>query len=154
MIAMDENRRQRLEQAIKDMENYGVKPHKPEDLPFYDQPSEFELEMERKSFAPVEAEKESGFENRKTDKVEALHRASRTKNKDREELALFQEKYLQPIRLSHRKAVYVSEETQRRLSFIARKIGEQGASVSGYAEQVLREHLDQCKEEIEKWRKL
>ena len=110
--------------------------------------------MERKSFAPVEAEKESGFENRKTDKVEALHRASRTKNKDREELALFQEKYLQPIRLSHRKAVYVSEETQRRLSFIARKIGEQGASVSGYAEQVLREHLDQCKEEIEKWRKL
>ena len=136
------------------MGNYGVKLHKPEDLPFYDQPSEFELKMEQKGFSPVEAEEESGFENRKTDKDEAPHRASRAKNKDREELVLFQEKYLQPIRLSHRKAVYVSEETQRRLSFIVRKIGEQGASVSGYVEQVLRGHLDQYKEEVERWRKL
>ena len=154
MARIDEKRKQRLEQAIRDMGNYGVKPHKPEDLPFYDQPSEFELEMEQKDFAPVEAEEDSGFENRKTDKDEAPHRANRAKNKDREELALFQEKYLQPIRLSHRKAVYVSEETQRRLSFIVRKIGEQGASVSGYVEQVLREHLDQYKEEVERWRKL
>ena len=60
--------------------------------------------------------------------------------------------HLQPIRLSHRKAVCASKETQRRLSFIVRKIGEQGASISVYVEQVLREHLDQYKEEVERWR--
>jgi len=31
---------------------------------------------------------------------------------------------------------------------------EPGASVSGYVEQVLREHLDQYKEDVERWRKL
>ena len=50
--------------------------------------------------------------------------------------------------------MYVSEETQRRLDFVVRKIGEQGASVSGYVEQVLREHLDQDKDDVERWRKL
>ncbi len=77
-----------------------------------------------------------------------------SKSKNRESLAKFQGKYLQPVRISHRKAVYVSEETQRRLDFVVRKIGEQGASISGYVEQVLREHLDRYKEEVEVWRKL
>ena len=53
-----------------------------------------------------------------------------------------------------RKAVYVSEETQRKLDFVVRRIGEHGASVSGNVEQVLREHLDQYKEDVERWRKL
>ena len=50
--------------------------------------------------------------------------------------------------------MYVSEETQRRLDFVVRKIGEQGASVLGYVEQVLLEHLDQDKDDVERWRKL
>ena len=76
------------------------------------------------------------------------------KTRDRKQLSEFQGKYLQPFRNSHRKAVYVSEETQRKLDFVVRKIGEQGASVSGYVEQVLREHLDQYKDDVERWRKL
>ena len=76
------------------------------------------------------------------------------KTKDRKQLSEFQGKYLQPFRNSHRKAVYVSEETQRKLDFVVRRIGEHGASVSGYVEQVLREHLDQYKEDVERWRKL
>lgn len=75
-------------------------------------------------------------------------------SKYRERLARFQRKYLQPVRISHRKAVYVSEETQRRLDFVVRKIGEQGASISGYVELVLQEYLDRYKEEVEVWRKL
>ena len=59
----------------------------------------------------------------------------------------FQGQYLQPFHISHRKAVYVSEETQRRLGYVVRKIGEQGASIAGYVEQVLLEHLDRYKEE-------
>ena len=80
------------------------------------------------------------------------HRMGKTK--DSKQLSEFQGKYLQPFRNSHRKAVYVSEEIQRKLDFVVRRIGEHGASVSGYVEQVLREHLDQYKEDVERWRKL
>ena len=76
------------------------------------------------------------------------------KAKVREHLAEFQKKYLQPLHINHRKAVYVSEDTQKRLGYVVRKIGEQGASISGYVEQVLQEHLDQYKNDVETWRKL
>ena len=72
----------------------------------------------------------------------------------RERLAQFQEKYLQPQRISHRKAVYVSEETLKSLDLVVRRIGERGATISGYVERVLREHLEQYKEDVEVWRKL
>lgn len=63
---------------------------------------------EEAKLSEATAEEESSSGNRKTDKEEAPQRTSRAKTMDREELALFQEKYLKPIRLSHRKAVYVS----------------------------------------------
>lgn len=72
----------------------------------------------------------------------------------RERLAQFQEKYLQPQRISHRKAVYVSEETLKSLDLVVRRIGERGATISGYVERILREHLEQYKEDVEVWRKL
>ena len=61
----------------------------------------------------------------------------------RERLAQFQEKYLQPQRISHCKAVYVSEETLKNLDLVVRRIGERGATISGYVERVLIEHLEQ-----------
>lgn len=76
------------------------------------------------------------------------------KSKEKENLLAFQAKYLQPLRLRQRKAVYISEETLLRLNFVVRKIGERGSSISGYVEQVLREHLDSYKEHFEVWRKL
>ena len=38
MARIDELRKQRLEQALRDMGNYGVKLRKPEELPDFDQP--------------------------------------------------------------------------------------------------------------------
>lgn len=45
MARIDEQRKQRLEQALRDMGNYGVKLRKPEELPDFDQPIEI---MKRK----------------------------------------------------------------------------------------------------------
>ena len=208
---MDRKRKAVLEQALRDMGNYGVKLRKPEDLPDFDQPSDYE--EEKKRFEPIKMDEEheedalseepltaeerqkrilkdaqkwmaddgtTGIPSRRTamfdpsddedaseekvisserikmDTEEVSHQGSKnkTKSKDGEDLARFLGRYLRPFRNSHRKAVYVSEETQRRLDFVVRKIGEQGASVSGYVEQVLREHLDQYKEDVERWRKL
>ena len=80
--------------------------------------------------------------------------APRKAKSHKEDLATFRETYLQPVRISHRKAVYVSDETQQRLDFVVRRIGLRGASISGYVERVLREHLDGYKDSIEQWRKL
>ena len=168
MARIDEQRKQRLEQALRDMGNYGVKLRKPEDLPDFDQPVDYE--EEKKRFESVQLEELEEMENhedfsqtsyqdtdlsstRRAVSAEDTHRRV-GKIKCREHLAEFQGKYLQPFHISQRKAVYVSEETQRKLDFVVRKIGEQGASVSGYVEQVLREHLDQYKDDVERWRKL
>ena len=168
MPTIDEKRKAVLEQAIRDMGNYGVKLRKPEELPDFDQPIDYE--EEKKRFEPVQLEELEEMENhedysqtsyqdtglsstgRAVSAEETHQRVGKTKC--RELLAEFQGKYLQPLRVSHRKAVYVSEETQRRLDYVVRKIGEQGASISGYVEQVLREHLDQYKDDVERWRKL
>ncbi len=168
MARIDEQRKQRLEQALRDMGNYGVKLRKPEDLPDFDQPIDYE--EEKKRFEPVKVEEQNDKEGHKDysqpsyqeTELSPTERATSTeenhqrmgKTRDRKQLSEFQGKYLQPFRNSHRKAVYVSEETQRKLDFVVRKIGEQGASVSGYVEQVLREHLDQYKDDVERWRKL
>ena len=168
MTTIEEKRRQRLEQALRDMGNYGVKLRKPEELPDFDQPVDYE--EEKKRFEPVQLEELEEMENHddfsqtscqetglsSTDRIVSVEETHRRvgKVKCRERLAEFQGKYLQPLRVSHRKAVYVSEETQRRLDYVVRKIGEQGASISGYVEQVLREHLDHYKDDVETWRKL
>ncbi|KGN95884.1 DUF3408 domain-containing protein [Porphyromonas crevioricanis] len=158
MTNIDEKRSLRLRQALRDMGNYGVKLGKPEDSPFYDQPVDYEAEKKR--FEPFQEEEQKDMESNEefapTERAafarETHQRVGKTMGRKR--LAEFQEKYLQPLRISHRKAVYVFEETQKRLDYVVRKIGEQGASVSGYVEQVLREHLDHYKEDVETWRKL
>ena len=150
------------------MGNYDVKLRKPEELPDFDQPVDYE--EEKKRFEPVKLEELEEMENHddfsqtsyQETGLSSTGRATSTeenhqrmgKTRDRKQLSEFQGKYLQPFRNSHRKAVYVSEETQRKLDFVVRKIGEQGASVSGYVEQVLREHLDRYKDDVERWRKL
>ena len=168
MPTIDEKRKAVLEQAIRDKGNYGVKLRKPEELPDSDQPVDYE--EEKKRFERVQLEELEEMENHEdfsqtscqetglsstgwSVSVEETHRRV-GKAKCRERLAEFQGKYLQPFHISQRKAVYISEDTQKRLNYVVRKIGEQEASISGYAEQVLREHLDRYKDDVETWRKL
>ena len=54
MARIDDQRKQRLEQALRDMGNYGVKLRKPEELPDFDQPIDYE--EEKKRFEPVKVE--------------------------------------------------------------------------------------------------
>ena len=54
MPTIDEKRKAVLEQALRDMSNYGVKLRKPEDLPDFDQPVDYE--EEKKRFEPVKVE--------------------------------------------------------------------------------------------------
>ena len=61
MPTIDEKRKAVLEQALRDMSNYGVKLRKPEDLPDFDQPVDYE--EEKKRFEPVQLEELEEMEN-------------------------------------------------------------------------------------------
>ena len=157
----EEQRQAVLTAKLKELGDYGVKRRTVEESPFFDPPSEIELERSPLDPPPADEPKEEVIHPRtKADKpreeliATAPPPAPRKTKSHKEDLATFRETYLQPARISHRRAVYVSDETQQRLDFVVRRIGLRGASISGYVERVLREHLDGYKDCIEVWRKL
>ena len=72
----------------------------------------------------------------------------------KETLEAYKQAFLVPIKLSERKAVYLSRETQERADFIVRRLGDKGANVSSFIENLVRIHLEEYGEDIKKWRKL
>ena len=156
-----------LTATLKELGDYGVKRRTVEESPFCDPPVEVapakstppppqatEEEAKEAVIHPqTEADKPKEGVIGTTPPAPAPQRVGKLKN-HKEDLAAFRETYLQPARISHRKAVYVSDETQQRLDFVVRRIGLRGANISGYVERVLREHLDGYKDSIELWRKL
>lgn len=72
----------------------------------------------------------------------------------KETLEAYKQAYLVPTKLVSRKAVYLSRETQERADFIVRRLGDRGSNLSSFVENIVRSHLDEYGEDIEKWRKL
>ncbi len=69
-------------------------------------------------------------------------------------LEAYKQAYLVPTKLVSRKAVYLGKETQERADFIVRRLGDRGSNLSSFIENIVRSHLDEYGEDIEKWRKL
>ena len=72
----------------------------------------------------------------------------------KETLEAYKQAFLFPTKLSERKAVYLSRETQERADFIVRRLGDKGSNVSSFIENLVHIHLEEYGEDIEKWRKL
>ena len=69
-------------------------------------------------------------------------------------LEAYKQAYLVPTKLNNRKAVYLSRETQERADFIVRRLGDTGSNLSSFVENIVRQHLEEYGEDIEKWRRL
>ena len=69
-------------------------------------------------------------------------------------LEAYKQAYLVPTKLNNRKAVYLSRETQERADFIVRRLGNRGSNLSSFVENIVRQHLEEYGEDIEKWRRL
>ena len=72
----------------------------------------------------------------------------------KETLETYKQAFLVPTKLSNRKAVYLSRETQERADFIVRRLGDRGSNLSSFVESIVRLHLEEYGEDIEKWRRL
>lgn len=60
----------------------------------------------------------------------------------------FTARYLRLVEIRSRSAVYISTETKRTIAEIVRKIGGERMTQTSYVENVLREHLENNREEI------
>ena len=72
----------------------------------------------------------------------------------KETLEAYKQTFLVPTKLSERKAVYLSRETQERADFIVHRLGDRGSNLSSFVENIVRQHLEEYGEDIEKWRRL
>ena len=72
----------------------------------------------------------------------------------KETLEAYKQAFLVPTKLSERKTVYLSRETQERADFIVRRLGDRGNNLSSFVENIVRNHLEEYGEDVEKWRKL
>ena len=72
----------------------------------------------------------------------------------KETLEAYKQAFLVPTKLSERKAVYLSRETQERADFIVRRLGDRGSNLSSFVENIVCNHLEEYGEDVEKWRKL
>ncbi|WP_436417575.1 DUF3408 domain-containing protein [Petrimonas sulfuriphila] len=81
--------------------------------------------------------------------------ARRNSQKQRKaSLEEYKNKFLHPPKITDRKTVYLSADIRDRLDEIVRRLGERGSSVSGFIENMAKNHLDTYQEEIELWKKL
>ncbi|WP_314789468.1 DUF3408 domain-containing protein [Prevotella nigrescens] len=69
-------------------------------------------------------------------------------------LETYKQAFLVPSKLNDRKAVYLSRATQERADFIVRRLGDRGSNLSSFVENIVRLHLEEYGEDIEKWRRL
>ncbi len=81
--------------------------------------------------------------------------AKRISQKQRKaSLEEYKNSFLVPPKITDRKTVYLSAETRDRLDEIVRRLGERGSSVSGFIENMAKEHLETYRDEIEQWKRL
>lgn len=60
----------------------------------------------------------------------------------------FERIFMTPLTIRARSAIYVSGATKQKILEIVRKVGGKRMTVTSYAEHILRQHLAQYKEEI------
>ena len=87
-----------------------------------------------------------------TEKATVQRRISAKMRK--ETLNAYKQAFLVPTKLNDRKAVYLSRATQERADFIVRRLGDRGSNLSSFVENIVRNHLEEYGEDVEKWRKL
>ena len=86
---------------------------------------------------------------------EAAMPQKRVSNKQRRlSLEEYRTTYLQVPKIINRKPVFVSETVRDELDRVVRYFGGRGMSASGMVENLVRQHLETYREDIEQWRKL
>lgn len=64
------------------------------------------------------------------------------------EMASYTEHYLKPTEIDRRQCVYISKRNHKVLTSLIRSLNHNGLTVGGYIDNVITEHLEKFKAEI------
>lgn len=153
MSSINEERKKILQQKLKEMGNFGVQVRSPEDSPFYDQPTDYERELERLkpdkeqveaepsgSSAPVcaEAAGTAGFASERKPKAKECKEESIRAKLSFEE---YRERYLNcSQRGSGKSGFTINSDILQLLRDVLRDVRSK-TSLTSYIENILLEHL-------------
>lgn len=86
---------------------------------------------------------------------ETTESTKRTSSKQHKaSLEEYKELFLTTPKIVDRQPVFISRDLRDRIDEIARRLGERRMSVSGFLENLTRQHLDSYNEDIERWKRL
>lgn len=63
-------------------------------------------------------------------------------------MASYEQQYLKPVEIDRRGCVYISKRNHDILSSLIRSINQKGLTIGGYIDNVITEHLEKHKAEI------
>lgn len=130
----------------------GLEPDKPEHA---DVPNTSEAETAMTEETAEEAANEMLKESASDMPGKAAIPQKRISSKQRRlSLEEYRTTYLQVPKIADRKPVFVSGEVRDSLDRIVRYFGGRGMSASGMVGNLVRQHLETYREDIEQWRKL
>lgn len=64
------------------------------------------------------------------------------------EMASYEEQYLKPVEIDRRRCVYIGKRNHAVLTALIRSLNHKGLTVGGYIDNVITEHLEKHKAEI------
>ncbi|EKX88001.1 DUF3408 domain-containing protein [Alloprevotella sp. oral taxon 473] len=134
------------------MDNEVISQTEAQSVPVEETTTNAEMKKDRITQGEADIASEQSEHTLNTENVTVQRRVSAKMRK--KTLESYKQAYLVPTKLSDRKAVYLSRETQERADFIVRRLGDRGSNLSSFVENIVRLHLKEYGEDIEKWRRL
>lgn len=139
MSSISEERQKILKKKLKEMGNFGVSVRAPEESPFYDQPTDYERELER-----IQVDESSVGERTVEEVPERKPKAKKNKEEgapDKLSFEEYQERYF--VRLSERNGksgFTINSEILQLLKDVLRDVRAK-TTLTSYIENILLEHL-------------
>ncbi|MFR9498090.1 MAG: DUF3408 domain-containing protein [Rikenellaceae bacterium] len=98
---------------------------------------------------------ELGEPTEQSKSIETSEPTKRTTQRQRKEsMTEYRQLFLTPPKIVDRQTIFISREQRDRIDRIVRQIGDRKLSVSGFAQNVLQNHLEVYGDDIERWRKM
>ena len=141
-----------LESQDDEMDNEVIPQTEAQPIPVEETTTDVEMKKDSITQGEADIASEQSEHTRHTENMAVQRRVSAKMRK--KTLESYKQAYLVPTKLNNRKAVYLSRETQERADFIVRRLGDRGSNLSSFVENIVRQHLEEYGEDIEKWRRL
>lgn len=77
-----------------------------------------------------------------------------SRKQSREEMEDYKAEYLVPVKIGKRHTVVLDDDLWKELDYIVRRIGDEDANTTGFANAIIRNHIKEIRPKVEVWRKL